>query len=396
MSHSKSARKPDKPYPDFPLFAHATHRWAKKIRGKIHYFGPWDDPQAALQKYLDQRDDLQAGRTPRGTRKGLAIRDLLNQFLTSKFRLVEAGEIVRRTLDNYKATGDHVVACFGRTRLVEDLAAEDFGKLRSDLAKRYGPQALAAEIQRVRAFFKFAYDGRLIEHPVPFGHDFRLPGKRLMREARQAKGLKMFEAAEIRTILDAVPVQLKAMTLLGINAGLGNHDCGQLTFKALDLEKGWLTFPRAKTGIMRRVPLWPETIAAIREAVAERREPKAPADRDVVFLTRLGLRWVRLQDKVKRVGPNADGKVWIDSIAYEFQKRITKLGIKRPGLCFYGLRHTFATVAEETKDFPAVEAIMGHSDLSMAGAYREKISDDRLRAVAEHVRKWLFAKEEQG
>jgi hypothetical protein len=96
MAHStrsKKPTKPEKPYLDFPLFPHATRRWAKKIRGKLHYFGPWDDWQGALDKFQEQRDDLMAGRTPRGNRDGLTIRDLCNRFLTAKEVQRDAGDI---------------------------------------------------------------------------------------------------------------------------------------------------------------------------------------------------------------------------------------------------------------------------------------------------------------
>lgn len=54
--------KPAKPYPGFPLFPHATGRWAKKIRGRFAFFGPWDDWRGALERFLDTRDELYAGR----------------------------------------------------------------------------------------------------------------------------------------------------------------------------------------------------------------------------------------------------------------------------------------------------------------------------------------------
>lgn len=44
------AEKPSKPYATYPLYAHAKGSWAKKILGKVYYFGPWGDPQGALEK----------------------------------------------------------------------------------------------------------------------------------------------------------------------------------------------------------------------------------------------------------------------------------------------------------------------------------------------------------
>src|SRR5215204_3666616 len=74
--HPTAPVKPAKPYPDFPLFPHATGRWAKKIRGKMHYFGPWADPDGALAKYLEQKDALHSGRTPRPDMGDLTVKEL--------------------------------------------------------------------------------------------------------------------------------------------------------------------------------------------------------------------------------------------------------------------------------------------------------------------------------
>jgi integrase len=57
---------------------------------------------------------------------------------------------------------------------------------------------------------------------------------------------------------------------------------------------------------------------------------------------------------------------------------------------FYALRHTFETVGGESKDQVAVDAIMGHARDDMASLYRERISDERLKAVTDHIRAWLF------
>src|SRR5262245_43964044 len=86
-SASQANQKPEKPYPDFPLFAHDNGLWAKKIRRRLHYFGPWRDDrqgQAAEAKYSEQREDLHAGRRPRTPQDGLTVRKLVNRFLNEK------------------------------------------------------------------------------------------------------------------------------------------------------------------------------------------------------------------------------------------------------------------------------------------------------------------------
>ncbi|MFH1267774.1 MAG: tyrosine-type recombinase/integrase [Planctomycetota bacterium] len=190
----------------------------------------------------------------------------------------------------------------------------------------------------------------------------------------------MFEAEELRAMIDAAGAPLQAMLLLGINCGFGNADCANLPQKAIDLNMGWVDFPRPKTGAKRRCPLWPETVQALREAITERPKPKDPKHVGLVFITKRGLCWSK---------DTADNPV-----SKETTKLLHRLGIHRKGVSFYALRHTFETIAGDSQDQVAVDHIMGHSRDDMASVYRERISDERLRAVVDHVRKWLFDSEQ--
>ena len=171
---------------------------------------------------------MQAGRRPRSTRNGLIVQELCNRFLASKQNQVAIGEITQRSFLDYKAVTDRIVRLFGLTRQVDDLAADDFEELKSDIAKTRGLVSLGNEIQRVRVVFKFAYDAGLIDKPLQYGPTFKRPSKRVLRRVRNGNGEKMFDANEIRTMLREASIQMKAMILLGVNCGFGNNDCGTL------------------------------------------------------------------------------------------------------------------------------------------------------------------------
>lgn len=376
----KKSEKPSKPYPDFPLFLHQTGQWAKKVRGKLHYFGT--DADAALAKYLDQRDDLQAGRTPRVKADELTVRELVNRFLTAKKALLESEELSPRTWRDYYATAETLVEAFGKTRAVADLAGDDFEKLRSSLAKTRGPVALGNAIQRVRSVFAFAWNENLIEKPIRFGASFKKPSRKVIRKARQAAGSRMIEAEDLRKLITAARQPMRAMILLALNCGFGQSDIAGLPRAAIDLKASWIDFPRPKTAIPRRCPLWPETVTALSEALPLRPDAADKADDPLALLTRFGVAWVRLRDRGDKPATP------IDSINLEFKKLLEANGAKHTG--FYSLRHVHRTVADGAKDQPAADFIMGHVANTMASAYRERIEDDRLKAVSDHVHKWLF------
>lgn len=94
---------------------------------------------------MEQKDDLRVGKIPRVHREGLTVQEFCNQFLNSKRHLRDTGEITRRTFQNYYRACDRLISQFGKSRLVDDLAVDDFERLRKHLTKTRGPVAYLDE-----------------------------------------------------------------------------------------------------------------------------------------------------------------------------------------------------------------------------------------------------------
>jgi len=362
---------------DFPLQVHkARGLWCKTVKGKRVYFEQVkNDPDGAISlgQWLDWKDDLLAGRKP-AKKDAKRLKDLCNHWLTHKTHRLNSGELSQRSLSEYKATTDFVIEQLGNNRAVDNIDSDDFAAMRVALAKQFGVNGLSKRIQQIRSLFKHGWESGLLEKPAKFGPGFEKPSAKVMRQHRLAKGRQDFTAAELQEMLRHARPNIRAMILLGLQSGLGNTDIAELPLSAVDLEAGWVDYPRAKTATHRRFPLWPETAEAIRQALAIR--PKS--DSPLLFISARGNDYC----DAKRNGYRVAGDfVQVTEAA--------KIEGKRG---FYCLRRTFQTQAEAARDLAAVQSVMGHiaSERDMSARYRQGISDDRLQAVVNAVREWLL------
>ena len=147
----------------------------------------------------------------------------------------------------------------------------------------------------------------------------------------------------------------------------------------LDLVNARVRLPRRKTGISRDLPLWPETVEAIK---------KVPRAGKLVFNTSRGNSYVHTISK-----PDGNGKekyTTLNTITTRFSRLIKKTELAVPkGTGFYTLRRTAATNAAKSGDPFAVQRLLGHSDLQMATRYVQDLSKQTDKVI-ENSRKYVF------
>jgi len=372
--------KPAKPRPDFPLFPHASGKWAKKIAGKLRYFGRWADPDGALAEYQSHLAGVQKdSKPPRPAIRGLPLADACNLFLMSQRDRFDQREIASRTYREYVRTCKRLLEFWGRDRRIETLLPEDFTQYKVELSKTCNLVSVGNEVTRVKTLLNWLERSKHTS-AIEVGPDFRKPPEKAVRRHRRQVGKKLYTAHEVQRLIGESGVTLRAMIHLGINCGFGNSDCESLPLAVVAeaIDSGLLDYARPKTEVDRLCPLWPETVEALRTAMEYRAtvaltvENAKPTEHAQAFLLADG----------RPLNPESG------HVAKRFRSAREAARIKRGG--FYWLRHTFETVAGLCGDQVAVNAIMGHVDGSMAGVYREEVQESRLLKASAAVREWLY------
>lgn len=381
--------KPNKPYPTFPLTAHPRGQWVKKIHGKLHWFGPFSaGHEAALQKYHERAKDLHAGiiQSPRDV-GAVTVSEVANRFLAAKLAEAEAGRLLKSWYAAYHLTLARFAKHVGPGTAVSSLTPDHFT---SFLTSR-GGKGINRAVQCIRTLFSYAVDQDWCA-AVRFGREFRKTSRSAARATRRPL---LFAPGECRAMVRAAEGQPLAMILLALNGGMGQSDVATLRCGDIDLVKSMIDYRRQKTGVPRTIPLWPDTLKAIKPYY------EGKGSEDLVFQTRYGKAWVRESEA-------GDNKVsTIDAVSQEFGKLLASIGIwkknaaGRPisdGRNFYTLRRTFRTAADGQGDQRAIALVMGHAPGSadMGAVYVQHIGEERLKAVVEHVRTFLLSPPTKG
>ena len=347
----------------FPLTLHPTGQYCKKIRGKVYYFGA--DKQGALTKYFEQAKWLHTGETlPRSSAVGIDVKTLCNLYLEYQETRINAGEIRLRQLYDQTRLLKQFVKYLNANGKVVNITTMDIQQYRSYLVKAgKGASTVNSHISAFKAMFNWAFDNEIITS---------MPNLKAIKKISAHKESRFtFTMNQIKKLLAEANTQMRAMIWLGLNCGFGCTDCSELLWKNIDFENGRVNFARTKTNIGRNLPLWKETIEALK---------MLPHFNERIFNTSKGNKYVRVE--VKQTSDGTTKMVSLNSVTKEFSRLLENIDITiEKGVGFYTLRRTAATMAARSGDPFAVQKLLGHADLKMASVYVQDVSEQTDKVI---------------
>ena len=368
MKTSKRKTRSDK----FPLTFHPTGQYCKKIKGKMYYFG--SDKKEALQRYLDQATYLHGcqNNLQKPAVDNMTLKQLCDMYLKYQYSKLQANDLTASHHNEQIGSLNKLMSFLGQNIEINKISTLDLQNYKRMIQKSHVSVCrLNLHISIMKALFHWARKNEIVEN-IP-NIDVVSRGKIVHHEKFT------FNQEQIDKLLSAADVKMQAMIWLGLNCGFGCTDCSELKWADLDLVNARVKLPRKKTGILRDLPLWPETVEVLK---------KIPRTGKLVFYTSRGNSY--MQTRVKPDG-NGNGKyITLNSITTRFSRLIRKAALDVPkGTGFYTLRRTAATIAARSGDPFAVQRMLGHADLQMATRYVQDVSKQTDRVI-ENSRKYVI------
>lgn len=375
----------------WPLTVHRNGQWCKKIRGRLHYFGPLHEPEKALQLYLGEREYLQAGIDPPSYHDGITVAELCDKHMADAEDRLAAGKLARWSLKDFRFARRCFAAAGLERKPVECLTPMDFAALQQAIEG----MGLKLRTQKnahlsIRTIINWgSEDGMGLYKRPHYGPRFVPPTvTEIEAEQEEAGNLRFFDRELLLDVLRLADAKMQVAVLLGINCAFYPQDSEAITMDRLHLDEAipHHDFRRVKTGQRRMGVLWPETVEAIRRYIAEARKPRITKERHLL-LTQHG----------RPYSKKSSGK----SLSTLFDDLIDLAGEKITGASLGSLRHTCATVLDLARDQQITDLIMGHVAGSTPGSRKQSLQRriysqlnlgelDRLKAAAEVVRQWLY------
>ena len=348
----------------FPLTLHPTGQYCKKIKGKLFYFGT--DKNVALERYFEQAAYLHTGKGNSTNCKNnhLSLKTVCNLYLDYQESRATISEITRSYVYDQTRLLRDFVRYIGPNRVISEISTIDLQNYRKKLVNAgKAADTINNRVTAIKAMLNWALANGIIDS---------IPNLKAIKKVVVSKTEKpTFNISQIKKLLQHASIQMKAMIWLGLNCGFGCTDCAELRWDNFDFEKNRVSFPRGKTGMRRNLPLWPETMSAIK---------KVPNSGDLVFYTARGNPWVRIIHSINKY--NREKYTKENGISKEFSKLLKRAGIKtQKGVGFYTLRRTAATLTAKSGDPFAVQRLLGHADLKMASTYVQDVSEQTDRAI---------------
>jgi integrase len=300
------------------------------------------------------------------------LKELCDLYLEYQRSRVLAGNLSARHNIDQVGSLNKLTSFLGKTRRIRSISTLDLQNYKRKLQGAYGSaHRLNLHIGAMKAMFHWARKNDILQNIPNIAAVSK--GKIVHRE------MYIFTSEQIKKFLSVASTEMRTMILLGLNCGFGCTDCARLKWTDLDLDKGRVKLARNKTGVARNLPLWPETMKALRAM---------PKSGQLVFYTAEGHPWVRTLLKIKKDGSRRYTSV--NAVTSMFARLLKKAKINAPkGTGFYTLRRTAATLAARSGDPFAVQRLLGHANLDMATRYVQDISEQTDRVI-ENSRKFVL------